>query len=221
MTGSWSYYGDDRPDIQALVHAPGSRILDVGCGEAVLAAAFKRAGASYVAGIELEPGAAAVASGRLDHLVQGSAMDAPLPFNEGEFDYLVFADVLEHLPDPDQALARLLPLLSPTGRVIVSVPNMRFYWVLLRLIFDRWSYTKHGVRDRTHLRIFTRYSLEQMLQRHGLEIERLTRNFRLVEDQTRIGRLGAVATRIVRRWVAPLLFPNLMAYQYVAVARRR
>jgi hypothetical protein len=98
---------------------------------------------------------------------------------------------------------------------------MRFYWVLLRLIFDRWSYTKHGVRDRTHLRIFTRYSLEQMLQRHGLEIERLTRNFRLVEDQTRIGRLGAVATRIVRRWVAPLLFPNLMAYQYVAVARRR
>ena len=101
-------------------------------------------------------------------------MDAELPFSAGEFDYLIFADVLEHLPEPEAALERYLDFLAPDGRVIVSVPNMRFYLVLLRLIFDRWSYTDSGVRDRTHLRIFTRRSLMRMLSESGLEVERLS-----------------------------------------------
>ena len=54
--------------------------------------------------------AAARARERLDVVVEGSVLDAPLPFAAGEFDLIVFADVLEHLPDPDAALARCLPL---------------------------------------------------------------------------------------------------------------
>ncbi len=147
-------------------------------------------------------------------------MDVQLPFEAGEFDYLIFADVLEHLVDPDAALRRCLPYLAPTGRVIVSVPNMRFYLMLLRLLFDRWSYAEAGIRDRTHVRIFTKHSLTSMLASHGLEIEHLTRNYRLLDDQSEIGRVGALATRAVAATVAPLLFRDLLAYQYVAVARR-
>ena len=75
---------------------------------------------------------------------------------------------------------------------------MRFYLVLARLIADRWEYADHGVRDRTHLRIFTRRTLERMLAAHGLRIERCTRNFRLLDDQSQIGRAGALATRVAR-----------------------
>ena len=216
-----SYYAEPRPDVQDLIHAPGSRILDVGCGAGALSAALRKAGAVYLAGVELEPRAAAAAREVVDVLVEGSILDCPLPFSPGEFDYLVFADVLEHLPQPDRALERCLPYLAPHGRVIVSVPNMRFYLVLLRLLADRWSYTDSGIRDRTHLRIFTRGSLERMLARHGLEIERLDRNFRLVEDQSQIGRAGALATRIAAATIGPALFPDLLAFQYVALARRR
>jgi hypothetical protein len=49
----------------------------------------------------------------------------------------------------------------------------------------------------------------------------MTRNFRLFEDQSEVGRVGALATQIVRRTIAPVLLPDLMAYQYVAVAQRR
>jgi hypothetical protein len=104
--------------------------------------------------------------------------------------------------------------------VIVSVPNMRFYLVLLRLILDRWSYADAGIRDRTHVRIFTRRSLLAMLGAEQLRVERLERNYRLFEDQSQIGRLGAVATRVARATIAPWLLPDLMAYQYLAVARR-
>jgi 2-polyprenyl-3-methyl-5-hydroxy-6-metoxy-1,4-benzoquinol methylase len=154
-------------------------------------------------------------------VVAGDVMEVALPFRPGEFDYIICADVLEHLPDPDAALRRLLPYLADGGRLVVSVPNMRFYAVLARLIFDRWAYTDSGVRDRTHLRIVTRHSLERMLDSHDLEIERLERNYRLFEDQSRIGRIGALATRVVRATIAPWLFPDLLAFQFVAVARRR
>jgi O-antigen biosynthesis protein len=216
---SRSYYGDPRPDIQRLVEARGRRVLDVGCGEGALGSALKLAGAEWVVGIEKDPNAARVARDRLDELIEGDVADVGIRFPRGEFDCLVFADVLEHVPEPEDVLGRLLPLLKPAGRVIVSVPNMRFYLVLLRLIFDRWSYTDAGVRDRTHLRIFTRRSLERMLASQGLVLERMERNYRLFEDQSGVGRAGALATRVVQRTLGPLLFRNLLAYQYIAVAR--
>ena len=217
---SWSYHEDPRPDVLALVEPAGRRCLDVGCGAGALGAALSAAGASHVAGIELHPDAAARARERLDVLVHGSVLDAPLPFADGEFDLIVFADVLEHLPDPDAALARCLPYLAPGGTVVVSVPNMRFYLVLARLVADRWEYADHGVRDRTHLRIFSRRTLERMLAAHGLRIEHLERNFRLLDDQSQIGRAGALATRLARATIGRSPLRELTAYQYIAVARR-
>jgi O-antigen biosynthesis protein len=217
---TWEYYEDPRPDVQALVSVRGRRCLDVGCAAGALAAALKAAGAAHVAGIEIDPRAAARARPRVDVLVEGSVVDCALPFRNGEFDYIIFADVLEHLRDPDATLQRTLPYLAPHGRVVVSVPNTRFYLVLARLVFDRWAYTDAGVRDRDHVRLFTRRSLERMLAANGLAIERLSRNFRLLEDQRQIGRVAALATRVARRTIAPALAPDLMAYQYIVVARK-
>lgn len=220
MNATWRYYEDPRPDVQALVDPRGLRCLDVGCGDGALSSALKAAGAAHVAGIEVDAAAATRARAWLDVVVEGSVLDVDLPFGHGEFDLIVFADVLEHLPDPDAALRRCLPLLANGGRVVVSVPNMRFWLILWRLAADRWEYAEHGIRDRTHLRIFTKRSLLRMLAAHGLEVEVLTRNRRLLDDQSRIGRMGALATRAVVSSVARWPFRELLAYQYVVVARR-
>ncbi len=218
---SWDYHDDPRPDVQAVVPATAQHVLDVGCAAGALGAALKARGVAYVAGIEGHPAAASRARERIDFVVEGDVLTVPLPFAPGEFDLIVLADVLEHLPRPEAALDRLLPFLGESGRVVVSVPNMRFYLVLLRLLLDRWSYTDAGIRDRTHLRIFTRRSLLALLESCRLVPEHVSRNYRLFEDQTHIGRVGALLTRIARASVAPLLFADLMAYQYVVVARRR
>jgi 2-polyprenyl-3-methyl-5-hydroxy-6-metoxy-1,4-benzoquinol methylase len=214
------YYSEPRREIRAMVAARGAHVLDVGCGSAALAASLKADGAEYVAGVELNGPAAEVARARVDLLVEGSITDAELPFEAESFDYVIFADVLEHLPDPDAALQRCLPFLKGGGYVIVSVPNWRFYTVLLRLILDRWAYTDAGVRDRTHLRVFTRHSLLRFIEANGLELTQLNRNQRLIEDQSHIGRLGAVATRLSNATLGRWLTPELLTYQYVALARK-
>jgi hypothetical protein len=60
-----------------------------------------------------------------------------------------------------------------------------------------------------------------MLNEAGLEVESLSRNYRLLEDQSQIGRVGALATRLSNATIARWLFRDLMAFQYVAVSRRR
>lgn len=217
---TWQYFDDPRPDVQRLIDVSGRRILDVGCGSGALGAALKARGAALVAGIERDDEAASRANGRLDKLVHGDLEQSVPAFDRGEFDVIVFADVLEHLTDPERTLARFLPLLAPCGRVVVSVPNFRFYAVLLRLAVDRWTYTDSGVRDRTHLRIFTRRSLLALHRAAGLEVIRLERRYRLFEDQSAVGRLGAVASRLACSTLAPLLAPDLMAFQYLVVSQR-
>ncbi|MDA8067654.1 MAG: class I SAM-dependent methyltransferase [Actinomycetota bacterium] len=214
------YYSEARSDLRSLVDPHNARVLDVGCGTGALGAVLKADGAAYVAGIEMHGPAAQIARKRLDQLVEGSVVDGCLPFEAASFNYLIFGDVLEHLADPDAALKRCLPFLMPGGRVIISVPNWRFYSVLLRLVFDRWQYTEAGVRDRTHLRVFTRYSLEQFIRRNGLDLLEFHRNHRLIEDQSHIGRAGALATRLSNATLARWIFPELLSFQYVALASK-
>ena len=213
-----SYFGDPRPDIQQIVGPRAGRVLDVGCGEGALGHALKESGAACVVGVEADPAAAAVARERLDALVEGDAGAVDLP--PGPFDWIVFADVLEHLPDPDAVLARYTGLLGPGGSVVVSLPNYRFWSVLGRLLVDRWSYTDSGVRDRTHLRVFTRRSALRLVEDAGLRVTRLERKYRLFEDQSSIGRVGALATRAVAK-VAPWVpGRELLCFQYVVVATK-
>jgi hypothetical protein len=99
---------------------------------------------------------------------------------------------------------------------------MRFWLVMGRLLVDRWEYADHGVRDRTHLRIFTRRSLHAFVEAASLEVLAQRRNTRLLDDQSRIGRAGSIATRIARTTIARVPpFREFLTYQYVLVASRR
>jgi SAM-dependent methyltransferase len=79
-----------------------------------------------------------------------------------EFDYIVFADVLEHLRDPTAVLRTCVPALKESGKIIISVPNVANFLVRLSLLFGRFEYMDRGILDRTHLRFFTLRSLGQM-----------------------------------------------------------
>jgi 2-polyprenyl-3-methyl-5-hydroxy-6-metoxy-1,4-benzoquinol methylase len=79
------------------------------------------------------------------------------------FDYVVFADVLEHLKNPAEALLKLTGKLNDRGEVLVSVPNIAHADIILNLIAGRFNYSEFGILDNTHLRFFTRASFLQWI----------------------------------------------------------
>ena len=80
------------------------------------------------------------------------------------FDYIIFADVLEHLLNPLEALEKSISLLKEDGSILVSVPNMAHSSIIINLIKNKLEYRKSGLLDETHIRFFTYSSLIEMLE---------------------------------------------------------
>ncbi len=76
-----------------------------------------------------------------------------------KYDYIVLADIIEHLPDPSNLIKESMQLLSDEGKLIISVPNMAFGSIRLSLLQGRFDYVDSGLLERTHLRFFTLNSL--------------------------------------------------------------
>lgn len=144
------------------------RVLDVGCDEGLFAAVLRERGCA-VSGIELDPVAAEVARAHLDELLVGdiAGMDLVGTFGKASFDVIVFADVLEHLPDPAATLRAVRPLLAPGGVVVISIPNVAHADLRISLALGRWDYRATGLLDRTHLRFYTRETLLGLLSEGG------------------------------------------------------
>ncbi len=81
-----------------------------------------------------------------------------------QFDYIIYADVLEHLKDPTTALATMMEKLKESGKILISIPNIANIDVTLNMIEGRFNYSQVGILDSTHLRFFTKTSFVEWIQ---------------------------------------------------------
>jgi SAM-dependent methyltransferase len=160
-----------RREMLAFLPPDCLRVLDVGCNTGAFGEAVKTARpGTEVWGVEPDAGAAERAGQHLDRVLQGY-FDPTLPLPEAHFHAIVFNDVLEHMPDPWAALNHAAPLLAPGGVVLASLPNLLHLDTIWPLLHDRdFRYERCGVRDRTHLRFFTRTSAMRMFDECGYEV---------------------------------------------------
>ena len=167
------YYSESRPEMVRYIPATCRRVLDVGCSSGEFGALLKMDRGVEVWGVEPFAAAAALATTRLDHVVEApfdSDIALPLAF----FDCIVFNDVLEHLIDPSPALNYSRTLLAPGGVIVASVPNIRHFPTIWRLaMHGEWEYREWGTLDRTHLRFYTRSSLKRLFESHGYDVNTL------------------------------------------------
>jgi len=182
--------GPDRARRQAVVLAgilaglPGPAVvIDVGCGDgAALAAAAAPAAlaggtAHRFAGIDWSPDALRLARGRGLEVVRGSVAAPGLPVSDAAADVVIMSELIEHLVDPDEAIAEVRRVLRPGGSLLLSTPNLAAWYNrgLLALgvqpVFSEVSL--HGVFGRPghvvagHLRLFTRRALTGFLAANG------------------------------------------------------
>ena len=80
-----------------------------------------------------------------------------------QFDTVMACDVLEHLRKPEGVLQRLSEFVAPMGCLLISVPNIAYAGVLASMRSGIFDYSDKGQLDRTHVRFFTKRSMEKVL----------------------------------------------------------
>ena len=123
------------------------RVLEIGCGPRLYESYYR--GPEYV-GVDVD---ASVRPNILADAVR-------LPFRDSCFEVIVMLDVLEHVADADAALRECVRVLKDRGKLLITTPNTRGFG-----IYDSFA-------DRTHIHHFNWSSLEKMLRRNGLRVER-------------------------------------------------
>jgi SAM-dependent methyltransferase len=198
----------------------GRRLLDVGSAQGVLAQRFTERGFEVTC-VEGSAELAALGKDKCHEMIIAD-LDRPLPRVNGQFDVIVYGDILEHLRNPMEVFTAFNRSLRPGGQVLVSVPNVAHLWVRLNLLVGRLPYADRGILDRTHLRFFTLGSFQQFLNDAGLEWTEILSTpvpLVLVVPPRYHGRWLRIANRLsgalARCW------KTMFGYQFVAVARRR
>ncbi len=90
-----------------------------------------------------------------------------------DYDWFVFADVIEHMAFPDTNLSALVTAACPSARFLISTPNIAHSSIRISLLEGDFNYTNSGILESTHLRFFTRQTLENVINASGLRIDRL------------------------------------------------
>lgn len=220
---SEKYVYKDSPDashqkILGLVDKDRQSILDVGCGAGYLAEALAVRG-NRVTGVDARR--VAGVEERVCDFLQVDLDREPIPWTGPPFPFVVLADVLEHLREPEVLLAQCHKLLAEHGALIVSVPNVAHWSIRLSLLFGRFSYTARGILDRTHLRFYTLSSIQRELESVGFEVERVEETTPPFDELLRGGGLAWVARLLGRVHVFGNRFwRELFAYQFILRARK-
>jgi SAM-dependent methyltransferase len=157
----WWYRGRRRiirAELDRLSLPAGSRVLDAGCGSGRTLEELGRYGEVF--GVELDPGAAAVARDRGCGEVLIGRLEE-LPWEDGYFDLITCLDVIEHTPDDRATLRELRRVCRPGGFLLVTVPAYQGLW------------STHDVANH-HYRRYSRARLRAAALDAGWRLRRMT-----------------------------------------------
>jgi len=186
-----------RPDAFKLEvlrrHVVGARIADVACGPGVYAAALAGDGRQIV-GVDFS--AALLKQGRRPGWLPVAASGMSLPLRDGWADTTCLLSVLEHVDDA--ALLREATRVT-SRRLVIQVPLEEPRLLAESgLLFSHWS-------DRSHLRTYSRPSLEQLLSNAGWRMAEFIPAY--PRDLQEAFVRGIEAPEVVRNAVRALLKP--------------
>ncbi|MBV8621390.1 MAG: class I SAM-dependent methyltransferase, partial [Curvibacter sp.] len=211
---------DERSSLTLLAEQipAGSTVLDLGCGTGALGRFLKQTKGCLVDGLTINEMEAALARDdyRQVHVANLEQCDLAAVFPLQGYDYIVCADVLEHLQNSARILDQCKPLLATNGQLLISVPNVSYFGLVTELMEGKFSYRDEGILDRTHLRFFTRGSLLDFLGQSGWAVETLSCvRKEIIDSEFRpdFQKLPYAITRSIGQ------IPDALTYQFVASAR--
>ena len=171
-----------------LKQAGAQEVLDLGCGNGALTAAFEREGFSMT-GMDVSESGIAIAA-RISPTISflHSDMAAPMPEElQHRYDAVIAVEVIEHLLLPRLLFERAREALRPGGIIIITTPYHGFLKNLALALTNKFDNHWHPLRDFGHVKFFSQQTLSQLFGEQGLQVQRFSR----------VGRVPALAKSMI------------------------
>jgi 2-polyprenyl-3-methyl-5-hydroxy-6-metoxy-1,4-benzoquinol methylase len=213
------YFSNIRYDVISLIpNNPDQKILEIGAGSGNTLVYLKEKHlAGHVMGVELMKIAGSNQENRLIDVFQIANIEIEdIKASEEYFDVILCADVLEHLVDPWGAVDKISRYLKKDGLLIVSIPNLREWKTLFKVIFKgEFNYqAQGGIMDKTHLRFFCKKNVSGLLSTNLLTPIFSKPNFML--DVVPEGRKRKLINLLSFR-----IFEDFLTVQYLFIAKKK
>ena len=154
---------------------PGSKVLEIGAGSGAITKHIVETRKCEAVAVEINP----VSVKKLEQICESvhalDLNDTLWPkalFKSGKFDYVIAADVLEHVYDPWTVLRGMKSMLNDTGSIILSLPHAGHSSVVANFYDGDVEYQEWGLLDKTHVRFFGLHNIEGLYESAGLAIVR-------------------------------------------------
>jgi 2-polyprenyl-3-methyl-5-hydroxy-6-metoxy-1,4-benzoquinol methylase len=169
------YFSNIRKDLINLIDANAKdlKILEVGAAYGETLYYLKQNGiAAEAVGVDIFEDVKNKQNYKpLDRFIFGDIEKIELPEYNQYFDLILLPDVLEHLFEPKSVLQALKKYLKEDGKIIVSMPNIRYYSALYKIVFKGdFKYEESGIFDYTHVRFYCRKNIQELLETAGYTI---------------------------------------------------
>lgn len=107
-------------------------LLDGGCGTGLFTKKAIERGAK-VTSLDIAPKLVELTKKKNPSAIgiEGSLLS--LPFEDNIFDYVISSDVIEHTPNPYDAVKELIRVLKPEGKICITVPNRTFWFFSVKI----------------------------------------------------------------------------------------
>lgn len=165
------YYGQGREDVIPFVPTQCRDVLEVGCARGATGKLLQERLGCKVTGVEQNPEVAAEASKHLFKVIVGDIESVSI-FEK--FDAIVATELFEHLLHPVEFLVKMKALLRPGGVIVLTTPNVGHWSIVEDILQGRWDYVPMGLLCYTHVRFFTRATLEDLIERAGFSSYEIT-----------------------------------------------
>lgn len=135
-----------------------------------------------------------------------------------KFDYIILADVLEHLRNASDLLEYIKRFLKDDGEIIISVPNIAIWVYRLSLLFGFFDYTEKGTLDDTHVRFYTKKTFLSLVNQSKFEINKFVPTSVPFEVVLKNSSVAPLLESIY--FIFAKFWPSMFAYQFVIRAKK-
>ena len=163
----------EKPLMDAIARLvpPGSRVLDLGCGDGALLAHLQATRGCSGYGVEIDDTKVLACMRRGVNVLQLNLEDGLTMFGDNAFDVVLQIDTLQHLRNAETMLRET----ARVGRLgVVAFPNFAHWPNRLHVLQGRMPVTKrlpYQWYDTPNIRVGTHADFEVLARRNGLTIE--------------------------------------------------